>query len=240
VSRRPGRARHRRRRLTAVALAALCAGVAAAAATGGSGRRHPPAAAPAREPAAAVRPKPAPPQPPPGSLPQTDALPPASGPAVQRLGELLFKAVKVDRIGPALPVFFPLRAYLQVKAIADPAADFHSRLLGDFALDVEAAHRLLGAQAPLARFVELRIPERYAHWVAPGACYNRIGYWEVPNSRLVYALGGRLASFGVASLISWRGVWYVVHLGAVEREAAEGIVDEPAEGPGSSAYLATC
>jgi hypothetical protein len=39
-------------------------------------------------------------------------------------------------------------------------------------------------------------------------------------------------SIGIASLISWRGRWYVVHFGAVLRTGATGLVDQPAAGPG--------
>ena len=47
------------------------------------------------------------------------------------------------------------------------------------------------------------------------------------GARVVYRLGGQLRSFGIASLISWRGRWYVVHFGAVLRNAAVGLVDQP-------------
>ena len=84
------------------------------------------------------------------------------------------------------------------------------------------------------------MPQEYAHWVSPGACYNRIGYYEVPNARVVYRLQGQVRSFGIASMISWRGVWYVVHLGAVVRAGAAGIVDDPSLGSGVSAPSSTC
>jgi hypothetical protein len=41
-------------------------------------------------------------------------------------------------------------------------------------------------------------------------------------------------------MISWRGVWYVVHLGAILRASDAGAVDAPAIGPGIQAYSATC
>ena len=41
-------------------------------------------------------------------------------------------------------------------------------------------------------------------------------------------------------MISWRGVWYVVHLGSVLRPAAVGTVDDPAAGAGYSAPSSTC
>jgi hypothetical protein len=76
--------------------------------------------------------------------------------------------------------------------------------------------------------------------VPPGVCYNDVGYYEVPNARVVYLEGGQVRSFGIASMISWRGRWYVVHLGAVLRNADVGVVDEPASGRGTSAYSSTC
>ena len=88
--------------------------------------------------------------------------------------------------------------------------------------------------------IAVHVPTSYAHWVEPGACYNSIGYYEVPNARVVYRAGGQERSFGIASMISWRGVWYVVHLGAVLRPGEEGVVDEPATGPGAPAYSGTC
>jgi len=152
----------------------------------------------------------------------------------------LWRGVVADRLAFAMPAFFPEAAYLQVKAIADPAADWRDRLVGGFAADIAAAHALLGAGAAGARLLAVNVPENYAHWVPPGVCYNTVGYWEVPNARLVYREHGQVRSFGIASMISWRGVWYVVHLGAVLRSGTGGVVDDPSVGPGVSAYSATC
>jgi hypothetical protein len=141
----------------------------------------------------------------------------------------LWLAVTEGNASLALPAFFPQTAYVQVKAIADPEADWRSRLWGDFTLDVKAAHALVGHQA---RLVKIIVPAQYAAWVSPGACYNSVGYWHVPGARVVYQRGGETRSFGIASLISWRGDWYVVHLGAVLRGGAVGEVDDPETGPG--------
>ena len=149
----------------------------------------------------------------------------------------LWRGVRTNSLRAALPAFFPLRAYLQVKAIADASGDWHNRLVGGFKLDIGAAHALLGAGARTARLLAVKVPAGYAHWVTPGVCYNRVGYWEVPNSRVVYSEHGRTRSFGIASMISWRGVWYVVHFGAV---LSTGIVDDPSLGPGMSAPSSTC
>jgi hypothetical protein len=152
----------------------------------------------------------------------------------------LWRGIVSDRVGPALPAFFPEAAYVQVKAIADPEADWHARLVGGYAADIAAAHALLGSAAGAARLLRVVVPASYAHWVGPGVCYNRVGYWETPNSRLVYREAGQIRSFGIASMISWRGVWYVVHLGAVERSGAAGVVDDPSAGTGYPAPSSTC
>jgi hypothetical protein len=57
---------------------------------------------------------------------------------------------------------------------------------------------------------------------------------------MVYRLAGDLHSFGIASMISWRGVWYVIHLGSVVRAAAVGEVDDPSAGAGVSTPSSTC
>jgi len=144
----------------------------------------------------------------------------------------LWLAVRTGLATSAQPSFFPVDAYKQVKAIYDPAADWRSRLWLDFALDVGAAHHLLGPDARAARLVRVIVPSAEAVWVGSGACYNRVGYWHVAGPRVVYRQHGQLRSFGIASLISWRGVWYVVHFGGVVRPAV-GMVDSPAIGPGS-------
>jgi hypothetical protein len=152
----------------------------------------------------------------------------------------LWHAIRRDSPPLARPAFFPEGAYIQLKAVGDPATDYTGRLLEDFALDISAAHRLLGANPAAAQLVSVEVPAGYAHWVPPDVCYNRVGYYEVPNSRVVYREDGRTSSFGIASMISWRGVWYVVHLGAILRPAAVGMVDEPAAGAGYSAPSSTC
>ena len=127
------------------------------------------------------------------------------------------------------PAFFPQAAYQQLKAIPYPGADWQDRLWYDFALDVGAAHGLVARGARLVRVV---VPTSEAAWVYPGACYNSIGYWHVGGARVVYTERGQERSFGIASLISWRGVWYVVHFGEVLRPVVTGVVDQPAVGPG--------
>lgn len=172
-----------------------------------------------------------------GALPQTTASPAAAGPLFRARVAALWTAVRTGSPAAAEAAFFPLAAYRQVKALADPAADWQQRLWADFALDVRAAHRLVGTGAS---FAGVQVPAAEAAWIRPGRCYNRIGYWHDPGARLLYRQGGVLRSFGIASLISWRGDWFVVHLGAVLRSAPVGIVDSPSIGAGVPAPAGGC
>jgi hypothetical protein len=172
-----------------------------------------------------------------GALPQTSAFPSTSSVAFRYAMTDLWLAVTADNARFALPAFFPEAAYEQVKAIAYPASDWQYRLWYDFTLDVRAAHGLL---VPGARLVRVIVPPDEAAWVYPGACYNSVGYWHVGGARVVYTEHGQERSFGIASLISWRGVWYVVHFGEVLRPVVTGVVDEPAVGPGIPGQLGGC
>jgi hypothetical protein len=163
------------------------------------------------------------------ALPQTAAFPKTTNAAFAAEVHDIWLAISTGNPDYAKPAFFPEKAYQQVKAIADPQADWTSRLWLDFTLDVVAAHKLV---KPGATLVKVEVPTEYAQWIPVGACYNAVGYWHVPGSRVVYRLGGATASFGIMSFISWRGDWYVVHLGALTRGAAYGIVDDPSAGPG--------
>jgi hypothetical protein len=167
--------------------------------------------------------------PPPANLHQTHAFPSAATRVFRAEMTDLWTAVLTGRPRLAAQAFFPLTAYTQVKAIANPVADWHSRLFGAFGLDVIAAHRYVGSSASLVRVI---VPSAQAAWIDPGVCSNSVGYWHVAGPRLVYRQHGRLRSIGIASLISWRGRWYVVHFGAVVRNGTGGVVDAPAAGPG--------
>jgi hypothetical protein len=164
----------------------------------------------------------------PGRLPQTGALPATATQAFRARMHVLWRAIVTDSPAAGRGAFFPRAAYLQVKAIPDAAADYRTRLLANFAADVHAAHRLVAAGGTATlRYVS--VPHEWA-WIAPGGCYNSVGYWHAPGSRLVYRQGGRIRSFGIYSLISWRGQWYVVHLGLWDRP---GTVIDPASGIGA-------
>ena len=144
----------------------------------------------------------------------------------------LWAGVVSGRPDLAMPAFFPLVGYEQVKAIPYPAADWQGRLVLNFREDVIAAHDLIGGQARQATLVDVIVPEQEADWISPGVCANSVGYWHVANARLVYRLDGRIKSFGIATMISWRGHWYVVHLGGELRTSYGGMVDQPSSGPG--------
>jgi hypothetical protein len=191
---------------------------------------RPSRAAGARPPAGRPTVIPIPPSP--GLLKQTGTLPRAHTQVFRAEMTDLWAAVVTGRARLAMQSFFPLAAYTQVKAIADPSADWHSRLFGDFRLDVAAAHRFLGRGARHDTLIRVIVPEGEAAWINPGACYNAVGYWHVGGARLVYQHHGQQRSIGIASLISWRGRWYVVHFGAVLRTGIGGVVDAPATGPG--------
>ena len=164
-----------------------------------------------------------------GALAQSSVLPKTSGTAFNNAVHDLWLAVTTGDPGYARPAFFPEKAYEQVKAIADPESDWQGRLWLDFTLDLAAVHKLV---KPGATLVKVTAPTQYEQWIPPGACYNSTGYWHLPGSRLVYREGGVTHSFGIASFISWRGDWYLIHLGALVRGGAYGIVDDPETGEG--------
>jgi len=161
--------------------------------------------------------------------PQTTAFPKTANAAFNAEVHDIWLAVTTGDPNYARPAFFPEQAYEQVKAIADPSADWENRLWYDFTLDLAAVHQLIRPGATLTKVV---VPAQYAQWIPEGACYNSIGYWHVPGSRVVYQEDGTTYSFGLASFISWRGDWYLVHLGALSRGGAYGIVDDPQRGEG--------
>ena len=176
----------------------------------------------------------------PGALPQTAALPTTTSPNFVANMAALWEGVSTGVVQSALPAFFPEGAYVQLKTVANAQGDYSDRLVTEYEQDVSAAHQLLGSGAAAAQLVGVDVNSSFAHWVPPGECYNDVGYYEVPNSRMVYSIDGQVGSFGIASMISWRGEWYVVHLGAILRSGGGGEVDAPQSGPGSPTYSSTC
>lgn len=172
-----------------------------------------------------------------GSKPQTQVQPKTSSKAFKNAVHDIWLAVITGDPKYALPAFFPEKAYEQVKAIANPESDWQNRLWYDFTLDLAAVHKLI---KPGAKLTEVNVAPQYFQWVPPGACYNSVGYWHAPGSRVVYRQGGVTHSFGIASFISWRGNWYLIHFGAVVRDGAYGIVDDPELGPGVTGPPGNC
>jgi hypothetical protein len=176
-----------------------------------------------------------------GSLPQTQALPTSTSSHFLSEMAALWTGITQNSPAAAQSAFFPENAYVQVKTLPSDTSDYRVRLLYQYGLDIGAANALLGAGASQATLVSVNVPSQYAHWVPPGAtCTNQVGYFEVANARIVYREDGVEHSFGIASLISWRGQWYVVHLGAIMRTTDTGIVLDPEAGPGSSPSAVEC
>ena len=147
------------------------------------------------------------------ALPQTQDRPRLDSAGFQRRLERLVEAIAHDDPERALPAFFPLVAYEQVKAIAAPGRDWRERLVRAFQRDIHDYHRQLGDDAAGATLARLVVDERKVRWMDPGAEGNRLGYYRVTRSRLRLRLSsGAERELELTSLISWRGEWYVVHL----------------------------
>jgi hypothetical protein len=146
-------------------------------------------------------------------LPQTDERPSAESPALLERTKLLVDAILHDDPARALPAFFPVVAYEQVKAIEKPARDWKQRLVGAFERNIHEYHRALGRDVRELRLVRFEIPESGVRWMKPGSEGNKLGYYRVLRSTLrLESDQGKTFAFEVTSLISWRGEWYVVHL----------------------------
>jgi hypothetical protein len=151
----------------------------------------------------------------PGALPQTDEKPVAAGATFDAGVQELWQAVVRDDPALAMPFFFPKLAYQQVKAIADPATDYEQRLVANYEQDIHTLHTQLGDGAASAQLVGIDVPDSQAVLVQPGEESNALSYWRVYGTTVRYSLNGATNSFPVTSLISWRGEWYVVHLGEI-------------------------
>jgi len=148
----------------------------------------------------------------PSLLPQTHDRPQAAGAAFDGRVAALWDAIAKDDPTLAMPFFFPVGAYRQVKAVGNPEGDWQNRLVANYARDIHKLHQRLGAHPDQARMLGLDVPNERARWVEPGEEYNKLGYFRVYGTKLRYAIDDRPGSIDVSSLISWRGEWYVVHL----------------------------
>jgi len=148
----------------------------------------------------------------PGTLAQTKDKPEASGAAFDARMGALWEAIIKDDPERAMASFFPLSAYEQVKSIPNAASDWRRRLVTLYKRDVHALHKRLGEHTADAKLVRFDVPQDRARWVEVGEESNKLGYYRVYGTRLVYEVDGKERTLEVTSLISWRGEWYVVHL----------------------------
>ena len=146
----------------------------------------------------------------------------------------VWNAISANSTDQALKNFFPSAAYVQMKqgVLPNPTADFSSRLLAFFKLDLSAYHQLVMSGGP-SKFTGIRVNPSQISWISPGLCENKIGYWHLGPVRIVYEQSGVVKSFAIASLISWNGVWKIIHLGPNPRAKNIGTVASPAKGPGT-------
>jgi hypothetical protein len=130
---------------------------------------------------------------------------------------MLASAIIEGRPDQAHAAFFPLVAYRQVKAIADPDRDYRLRLLRHFDRDIAEYHQRVSKRRGPLKYLGIRLQTRQARWMKPGSEYNRIGYFRALRSGLELAdADGNTFTLEVTSLISWRGQWFVVHLNGFE------------------------
>lgn len=176
----------------------------------------------------------------PGQLPQSTREP-SFGLALTKQMRILVRAVSTNSPAIGQEVFFPEGAYLQMKAgmIPAPSSDYVDRLVGYYRLDLATYHQKF-FQATSSTFLRVEANARFAQWIPPRACENRVGYWHVPGVRLVFERNHKVVSVAVASLISWRGVWYVVHLGPNPRPRDVGTLDNYQIGPGTPGPAGGC
>lgn len=153
--------------------------------------------------------------------PQTHDRPAPDAPILVKRAEALYQAIRDDAPDIALPFFFPVDAYKQVKDVTFPERDWKNRLVAEFVRDIHEIHRLNAKSLDGSTFAGLEVPDARARWVEPGEEYNKIGYFRVFGSKLKWEKDGRTRSTEVKSLISWRGQWYAVHLSAIVRKKEE-------------------
>lgn len=176
----------------------------------------------------------------PSQLPQTTTRP-AFATLFQHDMGVLASSIATRDASQATWLFFPEQPYLAMKTgqIPYPASDYRGRLMALYLLDLAAYHQALYAGATTT-YLYARANPALATWIAPGSCENRIGYWHEPGVRLIFRRDGHIVSVSVDSLISWRGLWYVVHLGPNPRPRDVGTVDGWAKGVGTLGPAGGC
>ena len=137
----------------------------------------------------------------PSTLPQTRDRPKAGGDPFDARVAALWDGIVKDDPDVAMPFFFPVGAYKQVKAIPTPESDWKRRLVANYAHDIHDRHAHLGGHADAAKLVELDVANERARWIEPGEEGNKLGYFRVYGSKLRYEVDGRQDAFDVKSLI---------------------------------------
>ena len=150
----------------------------------------------------------------PGTLPQTEEKPTGTGAEFDARMKTLANAIINNTPDSAISTFFPVSAYKQTKKNTDPAADWKNRLIANFKVDVADANKALGPNAKNAVFTGVTVPNT-AVWVKPGEEYNVGPYWRVFKTQMNFTVDGKNVQIPIESMISWRGQWYVVHLGKI-------------------------
>jgi len=133
---------------------------------------------------------------------------PDAGDASERARRLL-EAIVRDEPDLARDFFFPLEAFREVKAMADPDS-YWQRLFARYVSDIHALHAAL-PDLDRAEFERLEIVRR-GGFVLPGEEANRLPYWAARHNRLHYRVDGQPRSLEVRVLITWGTRWYVTHL----------------------------
>ena len=176
----------------------------------------------------------------PSQLPQSAARPTFTA-LFQRDMRVLAQSIATNSASEAQRVFFMEQPYVSMKTgeIPNPRSDYQHRLVAFYRLDLAAYHQSLFARAKTT-YLYARANPSFASWIVPGACENKIGYWHEPGVRLIFRRDGVVVSVAVDSLISWRGVWYVVHLGPNPRPRDVGTVDGWAKGRGTPGPAGGC
>ncbi len=154
---------------------------------------------------------------------------PSTGAALTSQMTQLFGAITSNSLSEASPLFFPESAYVKMKTgrIASPSTDYVNRLYAFYRLDLGSYHQAVSTNA---RFVGIRLTGTTAGWIPSGVCENSFGYWNLPNVRINFSENGIQESVLVASLISYAGKWYIIHLGPNPRPRNVGMVDSESSG----------
>ncbi|HEY8075921.1 MAG TPA: hypothetical protein VIF62_17460, partial [Labilithrix sp.] len=126
----------------------------------------------------------------PGTLEQTHDKPKGSGAAFDARVATMWDAIVKDDPDRGMPFFFPVTAYEQVKALTNPAGDWRRRLVANYKRDIHALHARLGDDADDAKLLRVEVPDERARWIEPGEEGNKLGYYRVYGTRIVYDVGG--------------------------------------------------